>query len=280
MTTAASKVAIVTGAAQGLGAVMSGALAEAGILVAGMDVNREGLERTAAALNERANRRAFLPIVGDVSQPADAARALAEAGAAFGRVDILVNNAGLGPAYAKHDMGRAGRPRFFEANPEGCRRTLEVNSFGSFLMAHTVAPPMMANGWGRIINVTTSFQTMVAEGFCVYGPSKAALEASTVLWSKELAGTGVTVNILIPGGAADTGHIDLEPMRVKGLLLPPRLLGPPLVWLCGTESDGWTGRRFLARFWDERLPTLEAAKGASSDAAWPELAAHSEATGG
>jgi NAD(P)-dependent dehydrogenase (short-subunit alcohol dehydrogenase family) len=274
------KVAIVTGAAQGLGAVMSSVLAEAGALVSGMDIGREGLDRLDTTLNRDARARVFLPIVGDVSSPADSARALAETVAAFGRVDILVNNAGLGPAFAKHDMSRAGRPRFFEANPEGCRRTLEVNSFGPFLMAHTLARHMMGNGWGRIINVTTSFQTMVAEGFCVYGPSKAALEASTALWAKELAGTGVTANVLIPGGAADTGHIDLEPMRLKGLLLPPRALGPPLVWLSGEGSDGWTGRRFLARLWDERLGPDEAARRASSDAAWPDLAAASEASGG
>ena len=186
----------------------------------------------------------------------------------------------IGPAFAKHDMSRAGRPRFFEANPDGCRRTLETNSYGPFLMAHTVAGPMMAQGWGRIINVTTSFDTMVAEGFCVYGPSKAALEASTVLWAKELSGTGVTANVLIPGGAADTGHIDLEPMRLKGLLLPPRMLGPPLLWLVSEASDGWTGRRFLARLWDERLPLDEAARRASDEAGWPALAAASEAAGG
>jgi NAD(P)-dependent dehydrogenase (short-subunit alcohol dehydrogenase family) len=272
------KVAIVTGSAQGLGATMSRALVEAGALVAGMDIARPGLDRLAAELNR--NERVFLPVVGDVTSPADAARALADAVAAFGRVDVLVNNAGLGPAYAKYDMSRAGRPRFFEANPEGCRRTLETNSFGPFLMAHTVAHHMMEKGWGRIINVTTGFSTMVAEGFCVYGPSKAALEASTVLWAKELAGTGVTANVLIPGGAADTGHIDLEPMRLKGLLLPPKMLGPPLLWLASEASDGWTGRRFLARLWDASLPLDAAARRASNDAGWPDLVAASEASGG
>jgi len=276
----AGKVALVTGAAQGLGAVMSRALAEAGAKVAGMDIRGDGLAQVGAALNGKAASRVFLPITGDVSSPADSARALAETLAAFGRIDILVNNAGFGPAFAKHDMSRPGRPRFFEANPEGCRRTLEVNNFGPFLMAHTLAGHMMGNGWGRILNVTTGFSTMVAEGFCVYGPSKAMLEASTVLWAKELAGTGVTANVLIPGGAADTGHMDLEPMRRKGLLLPPEAMGPPLLWLASESSDGWTGRRFLARLWDERLAPDEAARRASSAAGWPDLAAASETTGG
>jgi 2,3-dihydro-2,3-dihydroxybenzoate dehydrogenase len=75
--TVMGKVALVTGAAQGLGEVMSRALVEAGALVAGMDIRGDGLARVGAALNGKAAARAFLPIAGDVSSPADSARALA-----------------------------------------------------------------------------------------------------------------------------------------------------------------------------------------------------------
>ena len=71
-------------------------------------------------------------------------------------------------------------------------------------MARFAAPPMIARKWGRIVNVTTSFDTMLAAGLSAYGASKAALEASSAIWAKDLAGTGVSVNILVPGGPTET----------------------------------------------------------------------------
>ena len=75
-------------------------------------------------------------------------------------------------------------------------------------MAKALVPRLIAQGWGRIVNITTSHGTMVTRaGRPPYGPTKAALEAATVIWAKDLAGTGVTVNALLPGGAADTRMI-------------------------------------------------------------------------
>jgi NAD(P)-dependent dehydrogenase (short-subunit alcohol dehydrogenase family) len=77
-------------------------------------------------------------------------------------------------------------------------------------MARAVVPSMIARGWGRIINISMNLQTMRRRGFSPYGPSKAALESETIIWAQDLAGTGVSVNALLPAGASLTGMIPAE----------------------------------------------------------------------
>ncbi|MEX2454718.1 MAG: SDR family oxidoreductase, partial [Rhodospirillaceae bacterium] len=98
-----------------------------------------------------------------------------------------------------------------------------------------------------------------------YGPSKAALEAASSCWAEDLAGTGVTCNILIPGGAADTNLLPGNPgdpgrAGADGMLVAPEVMRAPVVWLASRASDGWTGRRFVARLWDETLAPEAAAE--------------------
>jgi NAD(P)-dependent dehydrogenase (short-subunit alcohol dehydrogenase family) len=97
-------------------------------------------------------------------------------------------------------------------------------------MARAVAPQLVAQGWGRIVVVTTSHATMVMDGFAPYGPSKAALEASVVIWSKDLAGTGVTVNALVPGGPGNTRMVGLDEGPDRSKLVQPEMMIAPIVW--------------------------------------------------
>ena len=111
---------------------------------------------------------------------------------------------------------------------------------------------------------------------------KAALEASSRIWAAELEGTDVTVNVLIPGGASDTSAIPgggvgtraipfragEEPRGQEGFskgLLPPAIMAPPLLWLASDESNGVTGRRFIARDWSQSKPLDEASQFAEAD---------------
>src|SRR5262249_36976919 len=132
-------------------------------------------------------------------------------------------------------------------------------------LARRAAPIMVAQGFGRIINVTTMLATMNRTGFSPYGPSKAALEMATEVWAKELEGSGVTVNILNPGGGANTPGI-AEEMRQKSRegqiapLVEPAAMVPPLLFLVSSAADAITGMRFDAKQWDERLPPAEAAR--------------------
>jgi 3-oxoacyl-[acyl-carrier protein] reductase len=137
-------------------------------------------------------------------------------------------------------------------------------------MSRYAVPAMLAKGWGRIINVTTSFDTMVAPGLSAYGASKSALESSTAIWAKELAGTGVTANVLVPGGPTDTAFF--PPGFPRNGLLKPEIMGSPVQWLASPRSDGITGCRFIARDWDANRSPDEAAAACRSPAAWPALA--------
>jgi NAD(P)-dependent dehydrogenase (short-subunit alcohol dehydrogenase family) len=109
---------------------------------------------------------------------------------------------------------------------------------------------------------------MVMDGFSPYGPSKAALEAATVIWARDLAGTDVTVNALLPGGPGNTRMIPLAEVPDRSTLVQPEVMAAPIRWLISTASDGVTGRRFIAKAWDSALPLAEAAKKAGASAGW------------
>jgi NAD(P)-dependent dehydrogenase (short-subunit alcohol dehydrogenase family) len=155
----ADRVAVVTGAASGMGRVMARALADAGAKVAAVDVNAAGLDRLAA---EPVFAGECLDAIADVSKTADCRQAVERVLERFGALDILINCAGISMSTAAGQ--RDARIKFFEADPEGWRRIVAVNTIGAFLMAHFAALPMIERGWGRIINVTTSFDTMLAAG--------------------------------------------------------------------------------------------------------------------
>jgi 3-oxoacyl-[acyl-carrier protein] reductase len=93
---------------------------------------------------------------------------------------------------------------------------------------------------------------MLNAGNSPYGPTKAAMEAATVVWSRDLEGTGVTVNALLPGGAANTRMIPVEDHPDRAALNQPVVMRAPIVWLMSKQSDGVTGHRFIGKLWEER----------------------------
>jgi NAD(P)-dependent dehydrogenase (short-subunit alcohol dehydrogenase family) len=255
-------VAIVTGAARGLGKAMAEGLARAGAKVALVDVDAAALERAAHTLAATDGVEAR-GIVGDITARSDCERAVAETLAAFGKLSVLVNNAGKGPVHLERSP-QTRSLKFWESDPEIWRKIVDTNVNGTFLMARTAAPHMLAAGWGRIINVTTSLATMQRRSNSPYGVSKVAIEAETLIWAKDLEGTGVTVNSLIPGGAADTDFVHMAARReiaVAGRrLLAPSIMVAPVVWLASNLSDGVTGALFVGKLWDETLPPNLAAE--------------------
>jgi len=246
------KVAIVTGAARGLGRAMAEGLVRAGASVMFTDVDAAALARTGAAAT----------IAGDITVPADCERIVTETVKRFGALHMLVNNAGIGPALLEASP-RTISLKFWEADPDIWRAIIDTNVNGTFLMARTAAAVLVEAGWGRIVNVTTSLPTMQRRQNSPYGVSKAAIEAETLIWAKDLEGTGVTVNSLIPGGAADTEFVHMasrkELAAIGRTLLPASVMVAPIVWLASPLSEGITGARFVGKLWDESLSPNDAA---------------------
>lgn len=261
------KICLVTGAGAGLGKAMAMGLAKAGAQVVGADVDEAAAARSAAEAGGN-----FLPLRLDVSDRAQDEAAIERIVKAHGRIDVLVNCAGLNMAIFSKDF-LTDLVRFWTVDPDRWQRLYDVNVRGPFLLARAAAPHMIAQKWGRIVNVTTSFSTMMREGNTPYGQAKAAMEAASACWAEDLAGTGVTCNVLIPGGAADTAMIPADAPVDRAKLVKPEAMIAPLKFLASNASNDISGQRIVARDWNEALGIEDNLRLAVSPAAWPALAA-------
>ena len=264
------KVALVTGAGSpiGMGRVIALAMLRAGARVAMLDINDEWLQRTANEAREMAGDAAVSTLVADTSGWDEAQRAVQSTVDTHGLLDILVNLAGVHHRTLLPPSARP--PRFWEQPVDVWERMIAVNSTGPFLMARAAVPGMIENGWGRVIGVTTSLNTMTRN--IPYGPSKATHEAMVAAMARELEGTGVTANALLPGGGTNTMFVDRDPSRDFAALVQPEVMGPPSVWLASEESDGFNGMRVIANDWDPDLGVEENLRRSSATAAWSQLA--------
>jgi NAD(P)-dependent dehydrogenase (short-subunit alcohol dehydrogenase family) len=265
------RVALVTGAAGGIGRALVGGLLGQGLKVAAVDRTAEGLAELAEAARERQQGANLHTIEADLAQDESIAGVVAEARARFGAIDILVNNAGVGQATVRTD-NRARPIKFWEVTPDQWKLFVAVHNNAPMALSRALVHDMMARKWGRIVNVTTSLGTMLRDGSPTYGPSKAALEAFSAIMAKDLAGTGVTVNVLVPGGMTNTGMIPQEAGYDRAELIQPEVMAPPLNWLVSDAADAVTGRRFLAIHWDPRLSPEEAAAKCGAPVAWSDIA--------
>lgn len=260
---------IVTGAARGMGRAMTLGLAATDVRVAAADLpsSQPAMAELLEAAHRQGARDKIFPIDCDVSRWEDCAKTVKSAIGRFGAVHGLVNNAGIGMQGFGH-VQVGPRKRFYEHDASAWRQAIDVNVNGPFMMAKAIAPALVAQGWGRIVNIVTSHFTMVMDGFSPYGPSKAALEAATVIWSKDLANTGVTVNALLPGGPGNTRMIPIEEVSDRSTLVQPEVMMAPIQWLMSPKSNGVTGRRFIAKLWDPALDPATAAEKAGAPAGW------------
>jgi NAD(P)-dependent dehydrogenase (short-subunit alcohol dehydrogenase family) len=265
------RVAIVTGAAGGIGRAMTRGLLATGIRVAGADRDREPLEALAASAREQGKAAELLTVQTDLTNDSAADEIIQATRTRFGRIDILVNNAGIGPGSIRPDSWQ--RPlKFWEITPDQWRRFVAVHTTAPLTLANAVVPEMMRGGWGRIVNVTTSLGTMLNAGSPTYGPSKAALEALSAIMAKDLDGTGVTVNVLVPGGITNTPMVSDESGFDRTKMIQPEVMVPPLLWLISDAAGKVTGRRFLGVHWDPALAPKQAAEKAGAPVAWTSIA--------
>jgi gluconate 5-dehydrogenase len=218
--------AIVTGATSGLGRAMAQALADAGAQVAVTGRSRVRAEEVARKLGSGAAGFEL-----DVRRDASVEACLDEVYERFGGVDVLVNNAGIGMRTVNPSF-MSSPQAFWEVSPDGFRDVIETKITGVFLAARAIVPRMLEAGGGRIVNISMNTQTMTRRGFVPYGPAGAGVEALSRIMAADLAGTTVTVNILLPGGATATGMVpDEAPAEVRSSCLTRRS------W--AGRSSGW-----------------------------------------
>lgn len=256
--------AFITGGARGLGFVMAEALAKAG---ANVTITAARSTNELAHAVEAIGAERCHGLQADVCSEDGSARAVQEAEARFGPIDILINNAGRGPGEMRSASGSFGANPF-DGNADDYERIVTTNIVGPWRMAKLTVPGMVERGWGRVINISTSQPTMLLPIGGPYGPTKAALEAQSAIWAKHLEGTGVTVNVLLPGGASDTpfipggavgSRVEIDwPALAGGIaegnknisgLLPAEVMAAPAVWLASDASADTTGRRLVGANW-------------------------------
>ena len=268
------KVAVVTGAASpiGLGYAMTLGLVRAGARVAMLDVNQEWLDQSGNQARELGGDDCVLPILADISDPESVQGAVSSVISELGGLHILVNNAGINTrSGGLMPGGSSDRPNFWETPADAWSRVVSINLSGAFYMASAVVGHMIDQGFGRIIGVTTSMDTMWRKGGSPYGPTKAGHEALVAIMAQDLEGTGVTANVLVPGGSTHTNMTAANPEYEGAEFLKPETMQAPAVWLASEDSSEFTGQRVIAYYWDETLPIEERLEECSAPAAWPQL---------
>jgi NAD(P)-dependent dehydrogenase (short-subunit alcohol dehydrogenase family) len=259
----AGKRIIVTGGAHGLGRAIAIACVGAGgqVLFTARD---RGALAEAMEESQPAPKQALFH-VADLTRPAEVDSIHQAAVAAFGGVDVLINNAGVGVDSVRGNYWD-DPVRYWEPDTDTYRRFYEINVQAPIHLTLLVSPEMRARNWGRIITTTTSLNTMIRGGLAPYGSSKAAIEAFTASVAADLKDTGVTANVIAPGGPADTRMVVADIPRED--LIPADCLADPAVWLCSSLSDGVTGRRYVGAKWNRELPPEIAAEEAGAPIAW------------
>ena len=258
-------VAVVTGASGGIGLVLTRALLASGSHVV---ATSRRLDEVHALQQFALPGRELLCVSADLATSEGRVEVVETVRARFGYLTSLVNNAGIGMSSLRADYHQ--RPlRLEEVTDAVMQRFFSVNAQAPIALALLLLP-LFDRGWGRVINIGTSLHAMLRPGFLPYGMSKAALESGSAVLAKELAGTGVSVNIVNPGGPIDT------PMTTRGVrtprtdLISPDIMIEPVCWLASRASDGFSGNRITATRWQrDRMEDAVAPIG------WPQLATDS-----
>ena len=220
---------------------MAHALARAGALTVVTSRDRRRAEATAHELGEN-----VVGIGMDVRDDEAVQAGVDHLEARFGGLDLLVNNAGIGMRTVNPRFLTEPRP-FWTVSPDGFRDVVGTKVTGSFLVARAVVPRMLRSGGGRVVIVSMNEHTMTRRGFVPYGPAGAGVEALARVMAADLEGSPVTVNILLPGGAAATGMIPEDAAgEVRATLLDPAVMGPPIVWLASPQAVHVHGERIVA----------------------------------
>ena len=235
----AGRVALITGGAQGIGYATAERFLDSGASVRLWDVDADRLAQAVQTLSPQG------PVSGAVVELTDAAAvaaATADAVAQLGRIDILVNNAGI----------TGGNATTWLLEPAVWRRVIEVNLIAPYLTCRAVVPQMMAQGYGRIVNIASVAGKEGNPNASHYSASKAGLIALTKSLGKELATTGVLVNAVAPAAARTAIFEQMAPEHIAfmlgkipmGRLVTVTEVAAMVAWLASEECSFSTGAVF------------------------------------
>jgi pyridoxal 4-dehydrogenase len=231
------RVAIVTGAAQGIGRAIAEKLKEEGASVAAVDLNGAGAQTVAAALDG-------LAIEADIASEPDAQRMAAETLARYGKIDVLVNAAAIVPFIPWDEVDFAY-----------WRKIISVNLDGAYLVSRAVEGPMREAGYGRIVHIASNAFMAGTPNMGPYVAAKGGVVGLTRALATELGRYGITANAVAPGitrteGALATPHRDsfdfvqaLQAIPRHGL---PQDIAPAAAFLASEESGWITGQVLVA----------------------------------
>jgi 2-hydroxycyclohexanecarboxyl-CoA dehydrogenase len=231
------KVAVVTGAASGIGRATAEALAGQGAQVIVADIDREGGEKTVAMVRERGGKAEFFPV--DMTDPASIA-ALADAvQTRYGAVDVLVNGAGWGRTHP-----------FWEGTPELWDKLIALNLVGPMTLAKALLPQMLERKSGRIVNIASDAGRVGSLGETVYAGAKGGLIAFTKSLARETARHGINVNCVCPGptdtpllAAVPEGHLEAFKKAIPlRRFAQPSEVADAVAFFAGAQSNYVTGQ--------------------------------------
>jgi len=237
------RVAIVTGGAKGLGRAFALKLAEESARV--MVVTRKdmaNLEKTVQQIKDLGGEAALFQ--ADVARETDMLNMAEATNKAFGRIDILINNAAI--------YDGIKRKPFYEIDPDEWDLVMTVNVKGAFLAARAVFPYMKAQGYGKIVNLSSEVFYTGSNGFAHYVASKGGIIGLTRALAVELGPHNICINCVAPGftdteasrGLADVTKYDTSKTPLRRLERPEDLTGAAL-FLASPESDFITGQTIL-----------------------------------
>jgi 2-dehydro-3-deoxy-L-rhamnonate dehydrogenase (NAD+) len=229
--------AVVTGGAQGFGKAISERFLASGARVAIWDRDVGLAEKTASAFGDNA-----VVVACDVAEPADVAKAREGTLKALGRIDILINNAGIAGANAKT----------WETDVDEWRKVMRVNLDGPFICSRAIVPLMIAQNYGRIVNIASIAGKEGNPNAAHYSASKAGVIALTKSLGKELAGYDIAVNAVTPAAAKTAifdqitqEHIDFMLSKIpRNRFVTVEEVAALVAWIASAENSFTTGAVF------------------------------------
>ena len=235
----ASRVAIITGGARGIGYAVAERMLKSGATAVLWDLDAEKLKESAAELSKLGKVSTDVVELTDEAAVAASAKAVV---ARHGKIDILVNNAGI----------TGGNAKLWELSPESWRRVVEVNLIAPFLICRAVVPEMLKNGYGRIVNIASIAGKDGNPNASHYSASKAGLIGMTKSLGKELAGSNILVNCVTPAAARTDifkqmaqEHIDFMLSKIPmARFLEVEEAAAMISWLASEDCSFSTGAVF------------------------------------